>query len=129
LFPSGKVFVTPSLYRDWLIEQYLYPEWESQHIWFKDDCQKYQDLLVQSGVINREPDFIVYRGALIESFGEVEILGKISIKGVPLLFFSDKKMVIEITDYLSVKITFKDEQTLNQIKGIVDELLTPQYFL
>jgi len=68
-----------------------------------------------------------YRGALLESFEEVEILGKISIKGVLLLFFSDKKMVIRITDYLTVRMMVKDEQTCNQIKEVVSDMLCAQF--
>lgn len=123
LFPAGKVIVTPDLNREWQIDQYVQSEILNQ---FLDDVRKYEDLLVNSRVIVFPPDLREnYRGALIENYEELQTLGKLSVKGVPLLFFSDRKWVIRLTEYLTIKIIAKDKELLDQTKEELMKVLNP----
>jgi len=125
LFPPHQVIVTPELYRDWL---HVPSDGEDDRLqWFQEDQQRYYDLLTQSKTILPEPDWRDdYRGAVLESFEEVEIMGRMSVKGVvPLLFFSDRKYVMVITDYLTLKIIAKNQQVTNELMQELKDRLNP----
>ncbi|WP_057913624.1 hypothetical protein [Peribacillus muralis] len=125
LFPKGKVIATPNLERNWYLNGEQPPIWDNKNKWMKSDYDKYISLLHKSEVIEEGPSLREeYRAVMIEDFSEVRTLGKLSVKGVPLLFFLDEDKVITLSEYLSVIIYFRNptllEQNKNHLKRMLD---------
>ena len=127
LFPNGKAIVTPNLEKNWILFDEMYPLWNITNQWMKFDYEKYIMELVKSKILEDSPSLRdEYRGLLTDSYSEIQVLGKMAIKGVPLLFFSQKNIVISITEYLSIVIFFRNQELLQQGKQELINLLSPQ---
>ncbi|WP_338749570.1 hypothetical protein [Bacillus sp. FJAT-52991] len=127
LFPKGKVLVTPSLERNWLLYENSSPIWDETNEWIRQDYEKYYSNLLKAKIFEEPPSSKDdYRGAIIESYSEIKIVGKMAIKGVPLLFFSNENLVVHITEYLSLLIYFKNHNSLEQGKTKLMNLLNAQ---
>lgn len=127
LFPKGKVIATPNLERNWYLYDSLYPNWDNTNNWVKPDYEKYISLLFDSNAVLEGPSLRdEYRGVIIENYSEVRTLGKISVKGVPILFFSKGDMVITITEYLTVLIYYRNSMLLEQSRSQLVKFLDAQ---
>lgn len=127
LFPKERVIATPNLERNWYLQGEQKPEWDDKNKWIKPDYDKYISILLESEVIEEGPTLREeYRGVIIEDFSEIKTIGKIAIKGVPLLFFSDEDKVITISEYLSVSIYFKNQTLLEKSKPFLKKILDIQ---
>jgi hypothetical protein len=128
LFPDEQFAVTPSLQQDWFSKIPYSYELTKENEWMRIDYEQYERILVNNQIIHPSPHLVEdLRGAFIENYEEFEIIAKMSIRGVPLLFFSSEKMVIYITDCLSVRIYFKDSFTKEAIKFQLTQNLEPQW--
>ncbi|MBH8604111.1 hypothetical protein [Thermoactinomyces sp. CICC 10522] len=124
LFPDGSAIVTPSLQQDWFFNGYD----PDKNEWMKYDFEQYENLLLSHQIIQQPPSLREdYRGAVVENFEEFKITSKMSIRGVPLLFFSNNEMVITITDYLTIKIHFKNNSIKEKKKYQLIDIMNPQF--
>lgn len=123
LFLKGETIVTPNLKDDWRLNE----DWHDENKWMLPDYNEYLKMLQEENILNLPASLKDdYRGALIESEFEIEKLGRMATKGVHLLFFSNKEMVISITDYLSLVIHFKNQTLFECGKAKLLDLLQPQ---
>lgn len=118
LFLSQEMIVTPYLTNNWFAFDWNCSEWDDSNYWMKSDYIAYENLLLSNGVINSRPAIREdYRGALITSFDEFKTIGKMSTKGLRLLFFINNEAVIRITEYLTIQFFPKDSYTMNIFRG------------
>lgn len=111
IFPNGRAIVTPFLERAWELSDNDFQEECSDNQWIKSDYDKYIELLQDSEIISKGPSLREdYRGGLLDNYSEFEIIGRVAIKNLPLLFFSNEDRVVTITEYLSVIIEFRDKE-------------------
>jgi hypothetical protein len=128
LFPDEQFAVTPSLQQDWFSKIPYSYELTKENEWMRIDYEQYERILVKNQIIHPSPNLVEdLRGAFIENYEEFRIIAKMSIRGVPLLFFSSEKMVIYITDCLSIRIYFKDSSIKEEIKFQLTQNLEPQW--
>ncbi|ARU61889.1 hypothetical protein CBW65_13240 [Tumebacillus avium] len=79
--------------------------WEPNMLreWMLPDAERCRHLLAEAGVIHVSPSLDPdLRGAVVETWEELLILGKMAVRGLPLLFFSGGKRVYRLTEYLTV---------------------------
>jgi hypothetical protein len=120
------MLVSPMLERDWFAGVPYPHQLKREQKWMKNDFDHYYNLLVRSNVIQdlfRED----YRGAIVSDYNEFKILGKMATKDVHLLFFIQERMVMILTYCLTVKLYFKDEATMKEMKRHLVEVLSPQF--
>lgn len=124
LFPNGKVIFTPYLERDWIVDL---PKWGRTKRWIQKQRKEFEERLLSSKILVSPPSFRDnYRGGRLEDFSEVDVLARMSVKNFPLLFLVDGKMVIQLTEYLTVKITFADDNCKQAGNNLLVSLLDPQ---
>lgn len=131
LFPNGTSIVTPELSTYWLPYEKHPPNWTKKNKWEKPDYDSYVALLQEAGIINLEPASLKenLRGAIVQDYREFETLGKIAARNQPLLFFANEDRVIRVTEYLSILIELKEEETYRDVQRPLIETLNPQFLM
>jgi len=121
------IIVTPRLSNIWTKYSSYQQNWSKKNIWEKDDYDLYLNTLEAAKIINlRKPQFnLDCRGAVIENFNELKILGKMATRNFDLIFFSNNNMVFRITEYLTLQLELKDQITYSNVQQNLLELLNP----
>jgi hypothetical protein len=129
LFPNAKCLVTPELERWWFPYDSYPPKWTKRNKWEKSEYDDYVKLLYEADVIRQGPNLRYnYRGAIVQSYHEFETLGKISARNKPLLFFIKDDRVIQITEYLTIMVEFKNKEDCEHTRKEIVEAISPQFF-
>ncbi|SFS64058.1 hypothetical protein [Marininema halotolerans] len=122
---EDEIIATPYLNHDW----WCYfddkePNGVMHRKWVQNDDKHYKKLLILTSTITNQPVLRDnYRAATLHSYDEFIALEKMAVKGIPLLFLTQGKMVISVTDYLTVKIEFCDHETKEIVMRMLDELI------
>lgn len=117
LFSKDEIIVTPELEKNWWVDE------EESNLWH-EEYEEYMSLLEMCGVIESPPTLNEpYRGGKVENYNELITLAKMSIRGVPLLFFNNDNTIIRITDYLTIQIFFRNKDMMEKNKKrLINEL-------
>ena len=126
--PDSQAIVTPNLCDYWFPHGSHFPtKLPRGKTWEKADHHRYALLLAQGGVVDlgtprcRQD----YRGAVVENFEELLVLGKMSTRNFKLLFFANKDRVYKITEYLTVTLEMKDEEAYRKVRETLTDMLDP----
>lgn len=128
--PNGFSIVTPQLSNWWLPTEIHPPKWTIENKWKKKNYDSYVKLLTDSNVMKLTPPSLEtdYRGAIIESYEDFEVIGKMATRNQSLLFFCGEDRVIRLTNYLSVMIECNSEDTKHNIQTILTKTINPRFF-